>query len=515
MKTLGLKLWMTFLTVLVIGANASAQDGKQLFKEKCSACHQADKDGVGPKLRGIRAVWEKESTDPTLIYSWVKNWKTAIESSDDAYLQSRPTSFVGEMQMFEDLSNEQIDAALQYMDDYDAAAEEAADKKKETASVPSEEAEYELIPDYDQNLKIVTVLLVIAVVLIAMILTLSTAIRDILTSDLYNDKKDNASNAGKMLTLLLLMMVPAYGFSSDVVIPDDMGNEHFFRISNTMIWIVITIDLILLGVALYMKNLLNTLLENKGIKAPRVTIMRNKFKGFSHLLTKSVKVSEEKDILMHHEYDGIRELDNTLPPWWLWMFYGTIVFAVVYLMHYHVLKTGDLQEVAYEKDVAAAQIEIDEYKKKAGMNITSSSAVLITDGAGLSEGEKIYQAKCVTCHGDRGQGGTGANLTDKYWINGNQIGDLFGVISDGGENGMPTWSGQLNPLQIQNVASYILVKFDTPITVAEGGKAPEQNAVLIEDGANDSEQDNGSDMDMEAIPSDTVTSDTLDLGTLQ
>ena len=62
-------------------------------------------------------------------------------------------------------------------------------------------------------------------------------------------------------------------------------------------------------------------------------------------------MDKKEDKLLEHEYDGIRELDNDLPPWWLWLFYITIIFAVVYMIHYHVTGTGDLSTAEYMKEI--------------------------------------------------------------------------------------------------------------------------------------------------------------------
>ena len=160
-------------------------------------------------------------------------------------------------------------------------------------------------------------------------------------------------------------------------------------------------------------------------------------------------------IISGHEYDGIKELDNKLPKWWLWLFYLTIVFAVVYFVRFHVIKTGDSQEEEYNKEMASAQIK---YKDTgAGSTVNASNVTLLTDEASLVEGKAIFDQSCTVCHLAQGQGLVGPNLTDAYWIHGCTIGEIFNLIVIGvPEKGMISWKEQLTPLQIQQVTSFIV-----------------------------------------------------------
>lgn len=175
--------------------------------------------------------------------------------------------------------------------------------------------------------------------------------------------------------------------------------------------------------------------------------------------------------LLDHDYDGIMELDNNLPPWWLYMFYGTIIFAVIYSMYFFGM--GDFkQQDELNNEIAVAEAQIAKFKEKNGPSIDENSAVLLTDAAQLKDGEEIYSKNCVACHAANGGGGVGPNFTDDAWIHGNTINDLFKTIKYGvPEKGMIPWKSQLNPEQIQNVASYILTEFKGKNV--EGGKEPQ------------------------------------------
>ncbi len=173
----------------------------------------------------------------------------------------------------------------------------------------------------------------------------------------------------------------------------------------------------------------------------------------------TVAIEEEEKITLDHEYDGIHELDNDLPPWWTALFYATIAFGVVYLIHYHVLRTGPLSAEEYEIAMEKAEEARLERLASAGEQLNAKTVSMQTDAASLASGKDIYLTNCQTCHGPEGQGlaGAGPNFTDEYWIHGGAIGDLFTTIRYGvPTKGMIAWKDQLKPEQIEDVASYIL-----------------------------------------------------------
>ena len=162
----------------------------------------------------------------------------------------------------------------------------------------------------------------------------------------------------------------------------------------------------------------------------------------------------KEPLLLDHEYDGIQELDNQLPRWWVWLFYLTIIFAAVYLVYYHVTRTGDLSAAEYAKEMKAGE----QIKAAAMGNFESGLSKLTpaTDAAVLETGRQTYAKFCAPCHRADGGGLVGPNLTDDYWIHGSAYTDTVKVIWDGvPAKGMITWKTVLKPDQIQNVASYI------------------------------------------------------------
>lgn len=174
-------------------------------------------------------------------------------------------------------------------------------------------------------------------------------------------------------------------------------------------------------------------------------------------LTDSVPIEREDEVLTDHAYDGIRELDNKLPPWWLYMFYGTIAFAVFYLVYFHVLNIGPSSDEEYRIEMAAAQEQIEQYRATLALNIDETNVEITDDAAVLAEAKGLFEANCVACHAADGGGGVGPNFTDQYWIHGGDVKDIFKIIKVGvPQKGMISWQAQFTPQQMQGLASYIL-----------------------------------------------------------
>ncbi|NAS31495.1 c-type cytochrome [Flavobacteriaceae bacterium R38] len=186
----------------------------------------------------------------------------------------------------------------------------------------------------------------------------------------------------------------------------------------------------------------------------------NQFAGLKRFYKKmlgSKPIEKEHEIILDHNYDGIKELDNNLPPWWIYGFYATIVFAAVYLARYHIFD-GTTQAEEYEIEVAEARAAIEEYKRTAKDLVDVNTVVVLTDAADISAGKAVFQTNCVACHKTDGGGGIGPNLTDEYWILGGGIKNIFRTISEGGRDGkgMISWKQDLKPVEMAQVASFIL-----------------------------------------------------------
>lgn len=168
-------------------------------------------------------------------------------------------------------------------------------------------------------------------------------------------------------------------------------------------------------------------------------------------------IEQEVDLDLGHDYDGIRELDNRLPPWWLYGFYCTIIFAVVYLWRYHVSHSAPLPAEEYAIAVKEAEIRKAEYLKSAADKVDENTVKLSGSPADLAAGRAVFEGTCFACHGKHGEGGVGPNLTDEYWLHGGSIHDVFKTIKYGWpEKGMKSWKDDYSPAQIAQIASYVL-----------------------------------------------------------
>lgn len=224
-----------------------------------------------------------------------------------------------------------------------------------------------------------------------------------------------------------------------------------------VLMILIAIELILSSIENIMFQTLSEEGKEKYLAAKNKKYEWTWAKNAMSRLTRSRSIEREGEIILDHNYDGIRELDNVLPPWWVYLFYGTIIFAVVYLVRFHIIGDYD-QKLEYEQEVAAAQQAIEEYKKTAKDLVDVNTVEFLSDESDLSAGEKIFQSNCVACHMADGGGGIGPNLTDEYWILGGGIKNVFHTISEGGRDGkgMIAWKQSLKPAEIAQVASYVL-----------------------------------------------------------
>ena len=185
--------------------------------------------------------------------------------------------------------------------------------------------------------------------------------------------------------------------------------------------------------------------------------------------------------LLEHASDGIQELDNLLPRWWVWLFWICNVFAFLYMLYFHVLNFGDNQAAAYVKEAKIGE----EIKNKALAKFESNLSTLqpSSDKAHIERGRHVYTTYCAPCHRADGGGIVGPNLTDSYWIHGDTYHDSLKTIINGvPQKGMLTWRGVLKPEEIQNVASFIytLRGSNPPNPKAPENQAPATPAISFE-----------------------------------
>lgn len=299
-------------------------------------------------------------------------------------------------------------------------------------------------------------------------------------------QKEKTTVAAKILPVLLLLAValPTGVWAQDAAAAAPSFWSDSTPISGIpRVQFLFLLGLIVLGVvlllaqALIARSLIREL-RDIPVKMPPAHLLFKK--NVLDLFNKSVSVEKEETIMLEHDYDGIRELDNDLPPWWKYGFILTIIVAILYLGYYH-MWGGPTQIEEYNTAVAKAEEEKAAYLAKSGEQIDENTVTMIIDKAQLADAKVLFNNSCAACHRPDGGGSVGPNLTDDYWLHGGAIKDVFKTIKYGvKDKGMPAWDGNLSPKQMAMVSSYVKSLHGTK---PAGGKAP-QGDLYVEGGDN-------------------------------
>ncbi len=275
----------------------------------------------------------------------------------------------------------------------------------------------------------------------------------------------------KYLTALLLLLIAAEGYSQTAppAAPATSAQDlpHIMSwvlgIASAVLFIVAMIYIVKVNQFLY-KRVITLEAQKSGMTlhveaVPAVQVVGEDF--WTRMRKKywenPVPIEKESDIMLQHAHDGIYELDNRLPPWWINMFFITIVWSMGYMYYYHWGGNGLSQKEEYQEEVETAKKQIAIALAGKASSVDESNVTIVSESSLVSEGELIYKNSCAACHGQLGEGGVGPNFTDDYWIHGGGIKYLFKIIKYGvPEKGMISWQAQLKPADMQNVASYIL-----------------------------------------------------------
>lgn len=317
-------------------------------------------------------------------------------------------------------------------------------------------AEGETTVSYFSNPLFNTLMLVI-IVLAIMVLALSSALKNLMESELYIDKlrkvKESKTkvNATAVVIGFTLLSFATNAQEKLAIINDDGRIGGLDQFTFYFLVSVIALELLALGVLFntFKKILSNTIVAAEGKKAIKTKSIFDK-------LNDTVSIEEEETLMLDHDYDGIKELDNNLPPWWKYGFYLTIVIGVIYLINYHVTKSAPLQAEEYAISVKKAQAEVAEYMKKSANNVDETTVKLLSDISDLTIGKDLFIGSCAACHGKLGEGTVGPNLTDDYWLHGGGLKDVFKSIKYGWpDKGMKAWKEDFSPMQIAQLTSYI------------------------------------------------------------
>lgn len=308
------------------------------------------------------------------------------------------------------------------------------------------------------GLVLLIVVLTFAIAVLANVLkNLAYAYRD----KIKQQKKSGVTPGKTLLSVVFFLFVSVPVMAADATgaapqVPEVIAGikaSQFYMLAG----LIVLQLLIVISLTLLIRILVKELTKKTGIESvPAVTPEALKKPSFWNRFHRAVEVEKEADILLDHEYDGIRELDNSLPPWWKYSFYLTIVISVVYMWYYHWGGNGPSSYDEYAVAVQKGEEEKALYLAKSANNVDENT-VKMGDPASILAGEKLYQSVCAACHAADGGGSVGPNLADAYWLHGGSISDVFKSIKYGWpDKGMKSWNEDFSPKQIADISSFIM-----------------------------------------------------------
>ena len=310
-----------------------------------------------------------------------------------------------------------------------------------------------------QALVVIMVMLALAIAVLASVVNNAAA--------LYREKmrRDRASGGTGMVSAIiamLLLLSPMASLAQDtaaaaaaaVAVPttiNGLSAMTFYLMVG-----VIAVEIVILIALVYQLRFLMGLEKDRILATSTEEVAAKPKENWWWKLNKSADIAHEQDIDLSHDYDGISELDNKLPPWWTVAFGLTILFSIVYLYRYHVSESAPLQLEELQIAIKEGEAEKAAYLAKTSGNVDENSVVML-DASGIASGKNLFQANCIACHGNAGEGNAvGPNLTDEYWIHGGKINDIFKTIKYGvTEKGMRSWKDDMSPVQMAQLSSYI------------------------------------------------------------
>ncbi len=269
----------------------------------------------------------------------------------------------------------------------------------------------------------------------------------------------------KSIVSIFVLLLPVMASAQEVVMDEPILSRHW---GDYILLAIVVVVLIAAFSAIY--NLLNLMVKAREVKIYEKhgleSFLEEKrlnegswWQRFSRRMSDIVPIEKEKDIMFDHDYDGIRELDNNLPPWWLYGFYLTIAIAIFYMGYYHLSPYGKTSTEEYEMEMEKAAVEVEKYLARQADQVDETNVIALADEISISEGQEIFNTNCVACHLSHGGGSSvsvGPNLTDEYWIHGGGIKNVFKTIKYGvPEKGMIAWGEQMRASDMQKVASYV------------------------------------------------------------
>jgi len=305
---------------------------------------------------------------------------------------------------------------------------------------------------------IILLLLFVIAVLGNVLRQLATVYRDKMRSD------KGKTQVVKNTLLLLLLLIPAVHAmaqdaaktASETIAPAasspfiaGITTTDFFALMSVLVLEI----MIVFAMIIYMRILLKAISAKPELAEEAKAIVKKV--PFWDKINAVIPIDKEQDIMLDHDYDGIRELDNSLPPWWKYGFYLTILISIVYIWYYHAGGNGPSSEQEYIAAVQKGEEEKAAYLAKTAGNIDENN-VKMAGVAGIDEGKSLFTKNCAACHASDGGGLVGPNLTDDYWLHGGSIQSVFKSIKYGWQDkGMKSWKDDFSPKQLQSLASFV------------------------------------------------------------
>ena len=319
---------------------------------------------------------------------------------------------------------------------------------------------------------------------------------------LLSKKVVELSKQNKVVTILLTII--AAGFSHPAIAQNNatiatdsttqaIGSTVYYGgLSSVSFWTLSTVmalELFVIFIMLIFIHNMWRIIYPRPIQVAKKAAFKNSWVASTwanldkKFFTKAAPIEKEADIMLDHDYDGIKELDNALPPWWKYGFYITIFVAIFYILKFEVWHDGMNPTEEYNTEMAEAKLETDQYLASMKENVDENS-VLMLDAAGIQAGKTLFTKTCVACHTESGAGSVGPNLTDNYTIHGVRIQDIFKTIKYGyPDKGMQSWQSNFSPVEMQQLSSYIKSLSNTNVP---NGKAPQGDLIIEEAAVSDS-----------------------------
>ena len=276
------------------------------------------------------------------------------------------------------------------------------------------------------------------------------------------NRRERKASSGIVKTVLLLAAItlPAFhsfaeGAAAAATTPGSNSIQGIAASDFYMLVSFIVLEIIVIfGLVINMNSLLRVIRRVPEMEREAKAIVKRSW--FWDTFNNAASIEKEHDILLDHNYDGIQELDNSLPPWWKYGFYLTIVVACIYFYRFHISHDGMSQREEYVAEMEKGEQDKAAYLAKSSNNVDENNVVMLTEANEMAAGKELFQKNCAPCHLPDGGGVVGPNLTDDYWLHGGSIKDIFKTIKYGWQDkGMKSWKDDFSPKQIQELASFV------------------------------------------------------------